>query len=137
MPQKQGKIIVAPDVNVWPHEMDTARALAKAGLTVKFIRRSEEQRTTSADVTIGGIDWEIKSPRSGKARMIEQNLRRALRQSSSVVFDSRRMKGVPDAVVERELRKCGAELKSLKRLIMVDRHGKIIESSGDVISFRQ
>lgn len=130
MPRKSGKIIIAPDVNVWPHEMETARALASAGLTVKFIRRSEEQRTTSADVAIGGIDWEIKSPKSGKARMIEQNLRRALRQSSSVVFDSRRMKGVPDAIVERELRKCAKELKSLKRLIMVNRRGKIIDIKG-------
>ena len=35
-----GKVITPGDVNVWPHEELTAKALAKAGYTVEFIRRS-------------------------------------------------------------------------------------------------
>lgn len=45
MKSPKGKIIIAPDLNVWPHEYETAKALAMAGMTVEFIRRSEEYRT--------------------------------------------------------------------------------------------
>ena len=80
MKQPRGKIIIAPDLNVWPHEYETAKALAMAGMTVEFIRRSEEYRTTSADVIINGMGWEIKSPRSDKASAIDKNIRKALHQ---------------------------------------------------------
>lgn len=58
MKQPRGKPIIAPDLNVWPHEYETAKALAMAGITVEFIRRSEEYRTTSADVIINGAERE-------------------------------------------------------------------------------
>ena len=61
MKKTRGKIIIAPDLNVWPHEYETAKSLAMAGMTVEFIRRSEEYRTTSADVIIDGAAWEIKA----------------------------------------------------------------------------
>ena len=126
-PMNKGKIIIASDINVWPHEMETAKALAKAGMTVEFLRRSEEQRTTSADVMIDGIRWEMKAPKAGNARRIQRTLRDALHQSSCVIFDSRRMDQMPDAVVERELRKNFALLKSLQRLLFVNRRGDVID----------
>lgn len=101
MKQPRGKIIIAPDLNVWPHEYETAKALAMAGMTVEFIRRSEEHRTTSADVIVNGLIWEIKAPESDKAKVIEKNLRKALHQSKNVIFDARRMKKLPDMVIER------------------------------------
>ena len=127
MAKRTGNITIAGDVNVWPHELETAKALARAGLTVEFIRRSEEQHAVSADVLIGGLVWEMKSPTSGKMRMVQQNLCRATRQSENVIFDSRRMKGLPDRAIEREVRKQSAELKHLKRLKCVNRHGDVID----------
>lgn len=53
--------------------------------------------------------------------------RRALQQSPRVVFDCRRMKSLPDAVVERELRKYASELRSLKHLILVNHRGEVID----------
>ncbi len=126
MPSRVGKVIVPPDVNVWPHEMETARALARSGLTVEFIRRREGQHVRSADVLIDGEEWEMKAPASSRLKMVEQNLRRALKQSSNIILDTRRMKRIPDKAVERELRKWARELKSLKKLMMVSRHGKVI-----------
>lgn len=125
MKQLRGKIIIAPDLNVWPHEYETAKALAMAGLTVEFIRRSEEHRTTSADVIVNGLIWEIKAPESDKAKVVEKNLRKALHQSKNVIFDARRMKKLPDTVIEREVRKWGFELRTIKHLIYVNRVGKI------------
>lgn len=86
MKNQKGKIIIAPDLNVWPHEYETAKALAMAGMTVEFIRRSEEQRTTSADVLIDDIEWEIKAPRSDKASAVDKNIRKALHHNRSALF---------------------------------------------------
>lgn len=125
--KQMGKIIIAADLNVWPHEYETAKALARAGLTVEFIRRSEEYRTTSADVIIGGECWEIKAPRSNKASAVDKNIRKALHQSKFVIFDSLRMRQVPDSVIERELRKSAHVLRSMKHLLFVDRHRSVID----------
>lgn len=126
MAKARGKIIISPDVNVWPHEMKTAEALARAGFTLEFIRRSEEQRATSADVIIDGLVWEMKAPKSDKLRRVQRSLRNALHQSQNVIFDSRRMKGIPDAPIERELRKYAAELRKLKHLMFVNRKGEVL-----------
>ncbi|WP_165054466.1 hypothetical protein [Adlercreutzia sp. ZJ305] len=123
----KGKIIIAAGSNVWQHEMDTARALAGAGRTVEFVRRSEEKRTTSADVLMDGELWEMKAPKSDKARRVIRTLRDALHQSRNVIFDSRRMSKVPDAQIEHELRKGARELRSLRHLVFVNRKGKVID----------
>lgn len=121
------KIIIAPGINVWPHELKTAEAFAAAGYTVEFIRRSEERFATSADCIINGTVWEMKSPTTNSKRRIQRTLRDALAQSHCVIFDSRRMKGLPDKAVEQELRKWAPELKSLKHLIFVGRGGVVID----------
>lgn len=96
-------------------------------MTVEFIRRSEEYRTTSADVIIDGESWEIKAPTSNKVSAIDKNIRKALHQSKFVIFDSHRMKQLPDSVIERELRKSARVLRSMRRLLFVDRHRSVID----------
>ncbi|WP_418253057.1 hypothetical protein [Gordonibacter urolithinfaciens] len=127
MGKKIGDIIIPGDANVWPHEQRTAQALARAGHTVQFVKKSEDPYATSADVLIDGVLWEMKSPTSGKLRMVERNLRRAAHQSSNIVFDSRRMKNVPDAAIERELRKWSSELRGVSHVLFVNRHGAVID----------
>ena len=126
MTKSKGKIIIEPGINVWPHELKTAEALAAAGYIVEFIRKSDIAYQTSADVLIDGVRWEMKSPKSGNTDMILKNLRRALHQSSYVIFDSRRMKRLPNQVIEREVRRRANELKSLKSLIYIDCHGVVM-----------
>ena len=36
MVNPKGKIIIGPGLNIWPHELKTAEALATAGYTVEF-----------------------------------------------------------------------------------------------------
>lgn len=127
MATREGKIIIQSGANVWPHELKTAEALAAAGYSVEFIPRNNNRYDKSADVLMDGIIWEMKAPKSDKLHMVEQNLRRALKQSSNIIFDSRRMKGLPDHAIERELRKWGKELRSLKRLLFVNRHAQVID----------
>ena len=127
MATRKGMIIIRPGANVWPHELKTAEALAAAGYTVEFIRKSEEQHATSADCVIDGVVWEMKAPTSGQLRRVQRTLRDALRQSSNVVFNSRRMKSLPDKAIERELRKWAGELKRLDKLLFVGRGGAVID----------
>ena len=122
-----GKIIIPKGLNVWPHEFETARVLAHAGYVVEFIRKSERDRETTADCLINGERWELKAPKSGKMLAIEKNLKRASRQSDKVVFDSRRMKYIPDDAIERELIRKAEINKSLDKVMFVNRHGKIVD----------
>lgn len=127
MATREGKIIIQSGANVWPHELKTAEALAAAGYSVEFIRRSEEQRVTSADVIIGGVIWEMKAPKASNMKAVEKNLRKAMDQSDCAIFDSRRMKGIPDHAIERELRICAAgRVKKLRRLLFVNRKSQVI-----------
>ena len=127
MATREGKIIIQSGTNVWPHELKTAEALAAAGYTVEFVRRSEEKRAQSADVLMLGEVWEMKAPRSDKASAIDKNVRKALHQSKWVIFDSRRMKKIPDTTVERELRKSAQTLRSMRRLLFVNRKAEVID----------
>jgi hypothetical protein len=125
---KQGKIIIAANANVWSHEIETAKALAVAGFTVEFLRRSEEPHATSADILIDGVKWEMKAPKGGSMKTVEKNLRKAVHQASCIIFDSRRIKRIPDTAIERELRTCcGSRVKGIERLLFINRHAIVID----------
>lgn len=126
--KEEGSVIIPSGVNVWPHELETAKALASAGKCVEFVRRNEGEHEKSADFLMGGELWEMKSPNGSSMKTVERNLRKACEQSRLVVFDSRRLKGIPDSAVERELRTCAEKrLTKLDRLIFVNKRRSVIE----------
>jgi len=128
MVKRQGQIIIQSGANVWPHELKTAQAFTAIGKDVEFVRKSDEQRVTSADVVMDGIVWEMKAPKASNMKAVEKNLRKATAQSAYVIFDSRRMKGIPDHAIERELRVCATgRVKALKRLLFVNRQAQVID----------
>lgn len=127
MGKKIGNIIIPGDVNVWPHESKTAQALALAGYDVEFVKKNDRLHATTADVLIGGRLWEMKSPTASSSKAIERNLKRARWQSGSIIFDSRRMKKLPDSVIERELRKWSFEIDGILHVLFVNRHGTVID----------
>jgi len=127
MNRQAGKVIVPADLNVWPHEYHTALSLAKAGYVVEFIHKRTNENERSADIIISGREWEMKAPRSANIKAIERNLKRARCQSDNVVFDSRRMKQIPDEAIMRELQKHIQGKTTLTRLLFVNRHGEVID----------
>ena len=92
-----------------------------------FIKKSDEDREKTPDLLIDGQLWEMKAPKASNARAIDRNLRRALRQSGRIIIDSRRMKDLPDATVERELRKHARDMRSIERLVFVNHRGEVID----------
>jgi hypothetical protein len=127
MRKRKGKIIIPSGVNIWPHEMRTAAALAAAGHTVEFIRKSERERERSADAYIDGEQFEMKAPTSAKLAAVQDNLKKASKQSPNIVFDSRRMKRVPDKVILRELTVQLHKSKTVLRILFVSRHGIVVD----------
>lgn len=120
-----GNITFGAESNIWPHEMETVKALALAGYDIVFVDRPGKQGERVADILMDGDTWEMKSPRSDSLKAIEGNVKRARNQSPCVVLDSRRMRKVPGAAIERELRRCAKTIKGIRRLLFVGRHGGI------------
>ncbi len=100
---KIGKITKTGDVSPWPHEEATAKTLSLYGYNVESIRKSDREREHSADAYVNNVKWEFKSPTAKHTKTILKNLKEARWQADCVVLDSRRMKGVPNTAILREL----------------------------------
>ncbi len=129
MAKRIGKVIKVAGLNVWPHEQVMADQLAKAGYVVEFIPTSNAKYQSTPDVLLDGEKWEMKSPRASSLKAIERNLKLGSWQSSKIVFTARRMKGIPDKAVQRELAKKVAELPRITAVKFITRHGEIIDVS--------
>ncbi|MCL2869528.1 hypothetical protein FWF48_01825 [Candidatus Saccharibacteria bacterium] len=125
--QKFGDYVIKGGANVWPHEERTAKTLVKAGYTVKFIRKSERERETSADAWVNGKKWEMKAPDGAKLSLVERNLRHGVKQCNRIIFDSQRVKRIPDKALLRELTKWSTEIKGLDKLKFINRKRDIID----------
>lgn len=123
MNRSVGKVLIQPGIDIWPHELKTAQALADAGHSVMFLKRREEKGERTADIAIGNTIWEMKSPKSGKLKRVERTLRDAIHQSPYVIFDSQRIKYLSDSQIHKELEKWAGELRTLRGLIFVTKKG--------------
>ena len=125
--KRTGEYTVVGLANVWPHEIETAKVLKNAGHIVKFIPASKRKFENTADCYIDGVLWEMKSPRASSLKTVERNLKRGSWQSDKIVFDSRRMKLIPDKAIGRELTKRLKEIDRINQIKFVNRHGKVID----------
>lgn len=114
-------------MNIPPHEMDAARAIAASGMNVEFKAQIKGSRIKNADFVAGGVLWEVKSPTSDKLKVVEKRLREALHQSRDIIFDSRRMKHLSDKQIFNEVVKWGNRLKHIRKLLYINRVGEVIK----------
>lgn len=112
------RIIIPADAEIWPHELKTAEALARAGHSVEFL--SIVEGAVHADIIMDGIVWEMKCPETKDIKYIQRIPRRATKQSHNVILDSMRLSTIRDNQLERELRRLAPLIRSIKRLILVD-----------------
>lgn len=120
-------VFYPPKVNVWPHEKVTADTLAENGYYVEFRQASNREGEHSADCFINGELWELKAPNGKKLSIIAVNLRRGKKQARLIVFDSQRIKELPDAAVERELRAKIELIKEIDCIKFISKRRKIID----------
>ena len=82
------KLISPPE----PLEFETAKYFASLGKNVVFILPSHIPNQYSPDIRMDGVEWEIKCPIGKSKRTLENNMRKALKQSQNVIFDLRHLK---------------------------------------------
>ena len=121
---KNGRIIIPTGRKPWPHELRVANILALAGHDVEFL---SEGNIKTADILIDGIKFEIKSPFTNKPDKLERNIKRGLKQSRNIVFDSSRINNIRDDILKRFLvNKCKRQ-KQIGRLVLIAKSGEIID----------
>lgn len=122
----KGTITIEQGVNVWPHELHTAMALANAGYSVRFI--PENKTLGSADAYVNDTIFEFKAPEGSSVKSIQRNIVKAINhQSANIVIDSFRMKRIHDSSIQGFLLGRLKEGKGIKRLLFVNRSGKVID----------
>ena len=127
MKRYKGSVIIPAGLDIWDHELKTAQVFAKYVHTVEFLPQNQGQRMKTADVRINGVIYEIKSPKTDKLSAIERNLKKASKQSSNIIIDSRRMHKIHDSTIQKFLVQKLKQQKSIKKLYLVNRKHEIID----------
>ena len=108
----------------YPHEMFAAQAMSKFfNADVTFVKRSNAAK--SADLKVGNIVWEIKSPIGDGKRTMQNNLRTADDQSPNIIINLARCKMNPDRAI-RKIRYELGKANKIKRLLVIYKSGKVI-----------
>ena len=119
-----GRVIIPADANPWPHELRIANILAMAGHIIEFL---PESNISTADILLDGVEYEMKSPLTNKPDKLERNIKRGLKQSKNIIFDSSRIKNMRDDNLRRFLTKKAKEQKQIGELIFITKRGQIID----------
>jgi len=109
------------------HEEDVAKLLAHHyEATVEFIMPIDDYKRKTPDIMMNGIAWEIKTPKGKSSSTVSNQIRRASKQASNLVIDTRSTK-LKYVEIERRLRFGLSKSTTIKKVIIVDKSGKIIE----------
>lgn len=127
MGQRTGGVYYPGGMSVWPHEEQTASALARAGRTVEFIPHREGYRLKTPDIVMDGVEWEMKAPKASGQKTFDRVLRRAVRQSRNVIIDAIRIESSPDVQIEHDLRNVATHVKELRRLALVKKNREVVD----------
>ncbi len=129
MPHKKkiGETIIPLGVYPERHELETAAVFLLQGLDVQFLQPSNTRKSKTPDVMIGGVEWEIKAPTGGSRYTIQNQFKRAVKQSKNIILDVRRVSLRHDFIqteIEKELRL----RRSIKRLKVILKSNEILDS---------
>lgn len=120
----RGKVVIPAGRRPWPHELRVANILALAGHSVEFLNETSNK---SADILLDGVVFEIKSPITNKPDKLERNIKRGLKQSKNIIFDSSRIKKMRDDNLRRFLINKARTQKQIGKLLFVTKKGQIID----------
>jgi hypothetical protein len=115
------------DVLPEPHEIEVAWILARHfSCSVQFMKRIDSYKIKTPDIEMLGIQWEMKSPTGNSKTTIRRQFARASKQSKYIVIDSRRSE-LPETIFENRLRYELSEWRSVKKVILITKAGKVVE----------
>lgn len=122
--KQKGRIVIPAGRRPWPHELRIADILASAGHNIEFL---PESNVHTADILLDGVEYEMKSPFTNKTDKLERNIKRGLKQSKNIIFDSSRIKDMRDDNLRRFLVRKAREQKQIGELIFITKRGQIID----------
>lgn len=121
-----GKIIIPTGLKPRPrqHEIDVAEILAKYfDADVEFVPRSNNK---TPDFLINDVLWELKSPQGKGSNNIQRQLKYASKQSKNIIVSASRSK-LHINKIKGELAIQFAKTRSIQRLLLIDKAGRVIE----------
>ena len=122
---KQGKII-PNGVSLEKHEYDTVLFLTNLGYTVELIPPSHIPNIRTPDFKMSSLKWEMKSPKGKSRSTLEHAFQAAMKQSTNIVFDLRRVQ-MPNDKAITILKNLFGYSKSIKRLLIISKEQKLLE----------
>ena len=126
-------VIVPISVSPLPdeYEMRVARVLAyKFQSDVVFVAATNSLHTPDLRIARTGELWEIKNLRGNGKNTIEDNLKKAAKQSSNVVVSLLRSKMMPTQAIARIRYNLKRSHGGIKKVILVTRGGRCIDFYG-------
>lgn len=117
-------VIIPSNINPKPESFE----VSAAGILAEYFKDDAlfivRDTNKTPDVTIKGIDWEIKSPLGKGRHVIEDQLKRASKQSLNIVIDVRRCK-LHIARIRSQLKYHVGFRKHLKQVLLIDKQEQI------------
>ena len=107
-------------------EFETAKYFAALGKNVVFILPSHIPNQHSPDIKMDGVEWEIKCPVGKSKRTLENNMRKALKQSRNIIFDLRHLKLSEKSSIN-QLENEYKNRTRIKKLLIIKKDGELIE----------
>jgi hypothetical protein len=127
-PIKPGKIIIQHGAFPEPHEMQTANFFTGIGKDIEFIKPNFASGIKNPDVKIDGVVWEIKSPCGNSKRTVENNFRKAQKQSKNIIFDLRRIKLSEIIAISKIKREFSLQHgHKIRRIMIITKDNKILD----------
>ena len=124
--KESGKIDISKLINPpEKHELKVARYFAELGYDIEFISPSNIRDVHRPDILMHGKEWEIKSPQGKAKRTIEQNYRKAAKQSKYIIFDLRRCP-LPESQTLGQLQR-EFDDRHTKCLLVILKNGSLLE----------
>ena len=122
----QGEVRICKQLNIviYEREVTVARILANYFHTDVFLVHRQANAKTP-DLKIGNQYWEIKSPIGASRRTIENNLRKASRQSSNVIIDLHRIRVSNDRAIRRA-KDSVKKVSVIDKALVIDKNFKVI-----------
>ena len=123
--KRKGKI-TPNGVVLKTHENATVVFLTEQGFNISLIPKNNTAGVHTPDIKMNGLEWEMKAPIGRGGQLMKNTIQKALKQSQNIIIDLRRTKRHQIKCL-RELEKQFHNSKSLKRLKIITKGGKIID----------
>lgn len=108
------------------HELDTAKFFSALGKDVVFLKPSSIPNTHTPDILMDGVEWEMKCPQGSGKHTIEENFRKAVKQSKYIIFDLRLTK-IPEKQCIAQLEKEFNSRNYLKKLYVIKKNEELLQ----------